>query len=283
MMMMGLFGGYKGAKPPVSIPDGLDSNKINVNAIWSIEVWKAVYPLILFRAYKERLKVQVVVLQNIEDEKRAMIVSPKHKSRYFEVGRWRIARAIKKRLGRFDACPGVLLGLTYDGELLTKLEAWQRYGEDIRRFLNSLNQYRRRRGWRRLSYLWVVENQDGTGYPHIHIFFPKLKWLAPKDYLARLWGNGSTRVEGIRTINGGAYVTKYIRKLKGWSEMSLSLLWLARGRLYGFSKGFFKSLVKKAKEWRLWLVESVTDMVTFLENLSYVFDDVSYFSYWDTS
>jgi hypothetical protein len=146
--------------------------------------------------------------------------------------------------------------LTYDTKRIGKREAWGSFGRDTRRFLNGVNQYRKRRGWRRLHYLWVVEVQRGTGYPHVHIFFPNLRWLAPLNVINGNWGEGRANVKSPRKIkvSCAAYVSKYLRKMKGWSDLHLALLWSGKCRMYGFSRGFSPKFEKQESEWQRWQV-----------------------------
>jgi len=146
--------------------------------------------------------------------------------------------------------------LTYDPKKIGKQEAWGSFGKDTRRFLNSVNQYRKRRGWRRTHYLWVVEVQPGTGYPHVHIFFPNLIFLAPLSILNGNWRQGRANVESPKKIkvNCAAYISKYLRKMRGWSDLHLALLWSGHCRMYNFSRGFSAKVEKKESEWRRWHV-----------------------------
>ena len=127
---------------------------------------------------------------------------------------------------------------------------------NTRQFLNAVNQYRRRRGWRRLHYFWVVEVQIGTGYPHVHIFFPNLKWIAPLSIINGNWRHGRANIESPKKIkvNCAAYISKYLRKMRGWSDLHLALLWSGKCRMYGFSRGFSAKVEKKESEWQRWHV-----------------------------
>jgi len=151
--------------------------------------------------------------------------------------------------------------LTYDPKKISKVDAWRSFGQDVRRFLNSINQYRKRRGWQRLHYLWIVEVQKQTGYPHVHIFFPKLKWLAPVEILSGNWGHGRANVESPKKIkvNCAAYISKYLRKMTGWTELHQALLWSGGCRMYGFSRGFSAAIEKRAPEWDKWGIVKTTN------------------------
>ncbi|MFC1861320.1 hypothetical protein ACFLYL_03495, partial [Chloroflexota bacterium] len=138
-------------------------------------------------------------------------------------------------------------------------EAWASFGPDTRIFINAVNQYRKRRGWRRLHYLWIVEVQKGTGYPHVHTFFPKLKWIAPLSIINGNWRHGRANIESPKkiTVNCAAYISKYLRKMQGWSDTHLALLRRGKCRMYGFSRGFSIKVEKKESEWtRLQVLET---------------------------
>jgi len=167
--------------------------------------------------------------------------------------------------------------LTYDTKRIGKREAWASFGRDTRRFLNAVNQYRKRRGWRRLHYLWVVEVQHGTGYPHVHIFFPNLRWLAPIKIINGNWREGRANVESPKKIkvNCAAYVSKYLRKMEGWLDLHLALLWSGKSRMYGFSRGFSLNMEKRESEWKRWQIveaENIEQMEKVLEAGGYTIE-----------
>jgi len=167
-----------------------------------------------------------------------------------------MSRKIRRRLGKYEKVPGLMETLTYDIKRIGKREAWASFGKDTRRFLNAVNQYRKRRGWRRLHYLWVVEVQPTTGYPHVHIFFPNLRWLAPLKIINGNWRQGRANVESPKKIkvNCAAYISKYLRKMRGWSDLHLALLWSGKCRMYGFSRGFSPKIEKLESEWQRWQI-----------------------------
>jgi len=237
-------GGVKG-----SLPSVLVSIRNNVNACDQDRI------LDDFQGYLDRVKNTQVILKH-KRATRFKVISGVYKSRYFEQGRIRIKKKIFARLGHWAYVPGVLLTLTFDTKRIGLQDAWAIYGSETRRFLNSINQYRRRRygkkgkKWRRLSYLWVVEEQRGTGYPHLHIFFPNLKWLASKKRIRKLWGWGRTNVIGRRTIHVARYICKYLTKFAGWSVKAQAMLWAYRGRLYALSRSFYARVSRPVSEWR---------------------------------
>jgi hypothetical protein len=167
--------------------------------------------------------------------------------------------------------------LTYDPKKIGKREAWANFGKDTRRFLNAVNQYRRRRGWRRSHYLWVVEVQRETGYPHVHIFFPNLGWLAPLNILNGSWRQGRSNIESPKKIevNCAAYISKYLRKMQGWLDLHLALLWSGHCRMYSFSRGFSTKVERKESEWQRWHVvetDDVPDLEKGLEQGGYTIE-----------
>lgn len=230
-------------------------------------VWYFLKDVILFLAYKEMVSRQVVVLKHKERERLLKLVKPQWKSRYFPEGRAHMKRRIRRKLGKWGQMRGVLVTLTYDVKRISKRKAWGDFSKHVSDFIKAINEYRKRKGWKkRLAYLWVVEVQEGTGYPHLHIFFPNLRWLAPKEYLQRLWGKGRTRVEGTRTIHGASYICKYITKFGSWTDLHQALIWLFKKRLYGTSQHFYLSEVK-IREWQVWFCIQVISFDVLVVNL----------------
>lgn len=245
------------ASPP---PSFLVRNKDNVNdVLWAarglITMWN-------FLDYKGRVGITNILLNRKSDASAIMILLARRKSRYFEEGRWHISSGIRKRLGRFEGVRGLMLTLTFDPKKTRKREAWATFGKYTRRFLNAVNQYRIRRGWHRLHYLWVVEVQRDTGYPHVHVFFPNLKWVAPVEVLNGNWALGRSNVSSPKKINTNcaAYVSKYLRKMEGWTDLHLALLWSGRSRMYGFSRGFSPKVDKAETDWQRWHIVLTEDV-----------------------
>lgn len=239
----------------------------NVNAELSVAgelatVWD-------YLEYKGRVGKTNIVLNRIDDPSRLKIVQAKDNSRYFEEGRLRRSRRIRRRLGKYERAKGLMLTLTYDPKRVGRQEAWSRFGQDVRRFINAVNQYRKRQGWRRLHYMWVVEVQKGTGYPHVHMFFPNLKWLAPYSIINGNWRDGRTNLESPKSVNASCagYISKYLRKNEGWDDLHLALLWKGRSRMYGFSRGFMAAMEKKAPEWARWAVLVADNLEVLEKNL----------------
>jgi hypothetical protein len=241
-------------------PSFLVHNKDNVNSrlYWASGL-KAMWD---FKLYKGRIDTTNIILNKKGDPSVIKIIPATVKSRYFEDGRLNISRSIKKRFGRFKKVPGLMLTLTYDPKRTGKQEAWASFGKDTRRFLNSVNQYRKRRAWKRLHYFWVVEVQKQTGYPHVHIFFPNLKWLAPVKIINGNWRQGRANIASPKQlkVNCIGYICKYLNKMKGWTDLHLALLWIGKGRMYGFSRGYLPPKPKKESDWQKWHVVRTKDV-----------------------
>ncbi len=207
---------------PSSPPSFLVHNIDNVNCRYSLA--KGLITMWDFLEHKVRIGKTNILLNHKKNISLLKIVPASCKSRYFDDGRWNISRKIIKRLGRFNKVKGLMVTLTFDPKRIGKREAWSSFGRFTRAFLNSVNQYRKRRGWRRLHYLWVVEAQKGTGYPHVHVFFPNLKWLAPMSIIKGNWRGGRTNVESPKqlTTNCAGYISKYLRKMSARSSSCLA-------------------------------------------------------------
>jgi len=241
-----------------SSPSFLVLSKDNVNAaLWRAKGLLAMWD---FLEYRGRVGTTHVLMSRKDDPMTVRIMPSSARSRYFDDGRLHISRKIMRRLGKYEKVPGLMQTLTYDPKAVGKREAWASFGADTRRFINAVNQYRRRRGWRRLHYLWIVEVQQGTGYPHVHIFFPKLRWIAPLSIINANWRHGRSNIESPTKIavNCAAYISKYLRKMKGWSDLHLALLWSGKSRMYGFSRGFSAKVEKPKSEWQRWQVIECT-------------------------
>ncbi len=193
-----------------------------------------------FRYYRENLADKRVLLDNLDDGKLAKIVKPSDASRYFPRGRKRIKARIFGRLGRWFNCPGLLMSLTFDPKKISREDAWHLVGLLRREFMRRVNIWRQRHGMTKVKVLSVIEEQPGTGYPHVHLVFPYLKWIAPMEFLTENWGqaNNSVDIKVKDSMSPVSYVCKYISKLEGWSDLALSYLWTNRTRLYSMSREY---------------------------------------------
>lgn len=207
-----------------------------------------------FLDYLETLEDKRVLVDNLADGKLAKLVKPSDASRYFPGGRKRIKGKIFKRLGRWYYCPGYLLSLTFDPSKINRADAWQQVGKLRREFMNRVNRWRKRAGMAKAKFLSVIEAQPGTGYPHVHLVFPYLKWLAPIDWMVEQWGQAENSVdyEVKDSMSPVSYVCKYISKLEGWSALALSYIWTNRTRLYSMSKDYILPDYsdKRVPEWQ---------------------------------
>jgi hypothetical protein len=262
------------AAPSFLVNDTDNVNAENRRVIDLLTMWE-------YLVRKGRTGKKFILLINNADIRKIRIMPAKCRSRYFREGRFHISSEIKKRLGRYEKVPGLMETLTYDPKIISREEAWASFGKDTRRFLNSVNQYRIRRGWRRVHYVWVVEVQEGTGYPHVHIFFPNLRFLAPVKILSSNWSEGRANVESPKKINFNcaAYISKYLRKMDGWTDFDLVFLWKGKCRMYGFSRGFSVKPETKLTEWKKLTIirtENIEQiMKTIKEGGYYVYDDIS--------
>ena len=227
-------------------------NNVNGQLYWA-QCLRALWD---FEVYKGRIGRTNVVLNRRDEPSVLKIMPTSCRSRYFDDGRLYMSRKIRRRLSKYEKVPGLMETLTYDPKRIGKREAWASFGKDTRRFLNAVNQYRKRRGWRRLHYLWVVEVQPTTGYPHVHIFFPNLRWLAPLKIINGNWRQGRSNIESPKKVkvNCAAYISKYLRKMRGWPDLHLALLWSGKCRMYGFSRGFSPNIEKRESEWQRWQI-----------------------------
>lgn len=203
-----------------------------------------------FEAYLDKVENTVIMIGN---EEKKMFVKPMEKSRYFQEGRKYMRRRINSSYNHNKVVHGVFLTLTYNPSLCSREYAWENLGKELSRFFDAVNIARKRRFLTkgRLGYLWVVEEQKGTGYPHVHVFFPGLKWLWGSDDIARMWGNGFINVKGSGSCDMTGYLIKYIVKLDGWSKLGLSYLWKYGRRLYGISKRYRKEIEKRLSDYKM--------------------------------
>ena len=85
----------------------------------------------------------------------------------------------------------------------------------------------------------LVSGESGTG----------------KELISYLVHQNSKRSQGpYIKVNCAAYISKYLRKMKGWSDLHLALLWSGKSRMYSFSRGFSAKAEKKEAEWQRWRV-----------------------------
>jgi hypothetical protein len=194
-----------------------------------------------FREYRSSLAEKRVLMVSLADSSVLKVVKPADASRYFAGGRKRIKARIYKRLGRWYNCPGLLLSLTFDPKLIACDDAWRQVGLFRREFMNRVNRWRLRRGMPKAKSLAVLEVQGQTGYPHIHIVFPYLRYLAPVGWLVEQWGQApnSVDIKVKDSLSPVSYICKYITKLDGWSDEALAQIWDNGTRLYSMSQDYY--------------------------------------------
>lgn len=174
-------------------------------------------------------------------------------------------------MGRWGSTEGFLLSLTFDPKLLTRAQAWGTGRGRCSEFIRRVNIWRKRHGMPKAKFISTIESQTGTGYPHFHLVFPHLRWLAPIDVMTEYWHQGNNAVDmAVRnSIDPTSYVLKYITKLSGWSDLSLSYIWLNRTRLYSLSQDYRLPDYsdKKVAEWQFRTITTPHKIVTNLEVL----------------
>ncbi len=189
-----------------------------------------------FVEYRDELAEKAILLRSTENPTKGLIVKPCDSSRYFPIGKWKAKQNIMSRFGPHYTSLGAFLTLTYDHEAYPRWESWGRLRGDLGRFKHDVVMRYRRNGRNSPTFISVIEEQELTGYPHVHLFYPGLNWLLDKTILTDLWGVGRTRVEQAKQVNVGAYVCKYITKMGGWSDESLAFIWKHKIRLYSYSR-----------------------------------------------
>ena len=213
------------------------------------------YILRRFKEYCDKLKESGVILEN-EIEKACYYISRFDESRYSRSGQRRIEKKIKRCLGRYFAHASSLLTLTFDPGRISRVEAWNIVNKEKRRFMDTLNAYRKRDGKKkRLSYLWTLEKMP-NGFPHAHIVFPGLRWVAPKEWIRECWGYGRTDVGFKDNIGVASYICKYLTKF-GLDESMMSFMKFFSLRLYGLSKEFSYKKLEKKEGWSIRKVEDL--------------------------
>lgn len=234
-----------------------------------------------FLEYVDLLAEKAVLMRSKKNPYQGLIIKPCESSRYFRGGRRKAKRNLRKRFGKNFTAPGVFLTLTYDHEKYSRWEAWERLPTDIRRLLHNITVRYNRAGRKSPRYIWVIEEQKQTGYPHVHIFYPQLEWLLKKEDVQLLWNMGYTRVEHVDNLHLGGYVCKYITKMGGWSDEALAFIWKNRMRMYGYSRCY--NLVKQPKKkpkwdytWDTRNKQVMRNSIEVMRNIREVLDPVRY-------
>jgi len=253
--------------PTLAVPTGLETlnnvkcnsgslNKRKLYAQLTSERYsyiKEAELLSAFSAYKNKVASRGVIFEKVDSKTGAvknLLVSGAATSRYFEAGRGFIRRKLHKRLPR-ESIPGCMLTLTVDPKRYTQLDAYGQIWQQFRLFRARLGSWRKRNGMKQtVQYIAVLE-QTKAGYPHLHVVFPGLKYLAPKGLISSWWAMGSTNIRGPRPCSPIHYACKYISKLKGWDNLSLASIWWTQTRLYSMSVNFYGFVEKVLSGWRV--------------------------------
>ena len=197
-----------------------------------------------FLAYMERLHRKLIVLVNL-DQRKVLALRASESSRYRPRGRGKIMRMIRRKLRLWKADHGVLLTLTvaeYDANStryqgMGQLHAWKMINEKASEFCDELNKWRERNGKKKIkAYAKVLEEQPGRHYPHLHIYYPGLYFLAPKEVIDRLWPYGITNVKPTFRTSPAEYIIKYLSKMDDNQFMN-TMLWTFKLRMYSTSRG----------------------------------------------
>lgn len=196
-----------------------------------------------FKEYCSAIDSKYIFLGSVNTPGSVKIIKQSDSSRYFSIGRKKIKGKIFKRLGSWTNCPGLMLTLTFDPGLISRQDAWKQVGKLRRQFINNVNRWRKRqkRPMPKAKYLMVIEEQKKkTHYPHVHLVFPYLRYLAPIKVLNDLWGQASNSVDlkYKDSLSPVSYICKYITKMDGWSDLALSYIWTERTRLYSMSTDY---------------------------------------------
>ncbi len=212
----------------------------------------------LWRQHWRRVEGSSIYLQSVSDSRHFCRIRAKDHSRYHAEGRKRLQRRVLNAWGDWPR-NYVILTLTYDPARISREDAWANCTSETSRLLDNAWVYRKRhgQGGKPRPYLWVLEEQPGTGYPHIHMLICDT-WFAPKKKIAAWWGHGRTQVEKGKSAGADAalYVAKYVGKLKGWTDNALAHIWAHRSRIFGVSQQLATG-AKRPKRDPEWLAYAV--------------------------
>lgn len=211
-----------------------------------------------FNYYMDGLHRSSILLDNPK-QKKMCHKRASDNSRYTQIGIEKIKEKLHKRLSAYPATFGIMITITvadppekqpkYDGK--KSIEAWRTINARGREFTNEINKWRNRHGLKTVrAYVKVLENQPGRNYPHLHIYFPGLKLLAPIQMMQKLWPEGNVDYEYTQSTSPVNYITKYLSKMDGRDFMNL-MLYSFDLRLYSNSKGLkYAAIVKTDKGWK---------------------------------
>ncbi len=186
-------------------------------------------------------------------------------TRYHHDGQRKIKKKIHNRLGHYPATHGLHLTLTIAGsdstqtyyEGMSRQDAWDTIGYKVRYFLDRVNKLRKAKGWKKVKYrISVLEEQPGRLYPHYHIWFADLHYLAPIRDLQRLWPYGNIDLQTRWGTEPAEYIINYISKMKG-RDFFLAMIWNYHLRLYATSRDYAYAPKKKTNT--DWVFSSAMD------------------------
>jgi hypothetical protein len=211
-----------------------------------------------FQYYMHTLDHKFIILTNPKEK---MVCSKRasYSSRYTKTGIKKIKDKVRKRLSAYKATFGIMLTLTiadneheqksYQGML--QLDAWEQINKLGREFTDELNKWRKRHNLKKVrAYVKVLEIQPGRYYPHLHIYCPGLKWLAPIRMMQKLWPWSNVDITTTDSTAPGDYITKYLSKMEGKDFFNL-MLFSFNLRMYSNSRGLkYSPEIHEDKGWR---------------------------------
>jgi len=192
----------------------------------------------LQRRYEKRCAQidETAVMLEDRETGQLSVIPCKLTSRYRPEGQRSRAKSLYKRMSKNHEF-GVFLTLTLprpdtatvaDAVALTR-EIWLKW----KAFRDAINKRRARRGQPILRFLSALEFTK-AGWPHMHLFFPGLKWLGPQRELQADW-QGHIWICFAKG-NAAGYVLKYTAKLAGTHN---AILWEAGSKGYSASPKFY--------------------------------------------
>lgn len=185
-----------------------------------------------FTDWLKKTSKKAVVLKRGEEH----LIFPLHLgSRWFETGNKRRKGRILHGIDR-SSKTGILLTLTVDPKDYETVQdatnsMWPRFAA----FRDALNMRLVRSGKNRIRYIAALEFTK-RGWPHLHLWLPGLRYLAPQRELQELWGS----IVDVRFTQSGVagYVLKYIMKASALPDSLKAVLWSGRIRSYSVSPFF---------------------------------------------
>jgi hypothetical protein len=225
-----------------------------------------------FLYYMDTLHRKIITLTNPE-QKKVCTKRASDSSRYTEKGIERIRKKIRERLSQYPATFGTMLTLTvaeiradqkhYKG--IEQLEAWEKINKLGRAFTDKLNKWRKRHNLPIVKRsMKVLEIQTARNYPHLHILYTGLSWLAPIDVIQKLWPWGNADIQHTDSTSPVDYVTKYISKVDGKDFMNL-MLYAFHLRLFSNSRGLrYSPAIRKNNGWGFFTAGSRHSIETYV-------------------